>query len=292
MTKNIGVGRAHSKIILMGEHSVVYGYPALAFPLPRVEAEAQLTPTDQPLQIDPTDPIDRAVEVALDFLDIAEPTVSYTVNSVIPEQRGMGSSAAVAIAVIRAVFDYYERELTDQVLEDLVNQAEKVAHGNPSGLDAKTCLSDDFIRFSREEGFLPLHAELGGHLIIADTGIYGNTSQAVQLVGSQGEAAQPHLTQLGQLAQAFIDQLAQADLTQLGQLMSLAHQELKALGVSCPQADHLVVVARQAGAYGAKMSGGGLGGCIIALTDTYKTAQAIAQKLKEEGAVNTWIENL
>jgi mevalonate kinase len=257
-----------------------------------VEAQATVTASPTALSLDPTDPIDVAVAVSLDFLDIAEPRIRYEVTSSVPEQRGMGSSAAVAIAVIRAVFDYYDQPLPHRVLEDLTNQAEKIAHGNPSGLDAKTCLSDHFIRYSKEEGFQPLTADLGGHLIIADTGIYGNTSQAVGLVRSQGDQAQPHLKRLGELAQAFIDRLEVANLADLGQLMTQAHHELKILGVSCDQSDQLVSQALAAGAYGAKMSGGGLGGCIIALTDTYKTAQAIAQILREKGAVNTWIENL
>lgn len=290
MKKEDGVGRAHSKIILMGEHAVVYGYPALAMPLLQVEAVAQVLPDSQPFVGSAPNPIDRAVEVALAFLGIAKPHISYEVSSAIPEQRGMGSSAAVAIAVIRAVFDYYGRDLTDQVLEDLVNQAEKVAHGNPSGLDAKTCLSDSPICYQRGQGFSACPVNLSAHLIIADTGVYGNTSQAVDQVREQGQV--DILSDLGALAEQFLQVLPAGDLSQLGGLMTQAHGLLSQLGVSCSEADHLVDEALKAGAFGAKMSGGGLGGCIIALTDSYGRAQAIAQRLREEGAVNTWIENL
>lgn len=290
MKKEDGVGRAHSKIILMGEHAVVYGYPALAVPLPRVEAVARVTAASEQLALDPLDPIDRAVEVALAFLGMAEQAISYEVSSAIPEQRGMGSSAAVAIAVIRAVFDYYGRDLTDQVLEDLVNQAEKVAHGNPSGLDAKTCLSDSPICYQRGQGFSACPVNLSAHLIIADTGVYGNTSQAVDQVREQGQV--DILSDLGALAEQFLQALPAGDLSQLGGFMTQAHGLLSQLGVSCQEADQLVAVAQSAGAFGAKMSGGGLGGCIIALTDSYGRAQAISQKLREEGAVNTWIEHL
>ncbi|MFA9414117.1 MULTISPECIES: mevalonate kinase [unclassified Streptococcus] len=292
MKKTVGVGLAHSKIIMMGEHAVVYGYPALALPLPRVTAICQVTACNLPVVIDPLDPIDTALSVALTVLDIAEPRIAYAVNSAIPEQRGMGSSAAVAIAVIRAVFDYYNQPLSDELLEDLVNKAEQVAHGNPSGLDAKTCLSDMPICYQRGQGFSPCPVRLKAHLIIADTGVYGNTSQAVQWIAKQGETALPMLSDLGGLAQSFLERLPEGHLPSLGELMTQAHRKLAALGVSCPEADQLVEATLSAGAFGAKMSGGGLGGCVIALTDTDEAAQAIAQNLREKGAVNTWIENL
>lgn len=296
MKKTVGVGKSHSKIILMGEHAVVYGYPALAIPLHQLEVTCQMTYMDMDVLWSMEyleGVVSEAIRSACAYLGTYDwLNLVAEVRSSIPEQCGMGSSAAVAIAVIRAVFDYYDRELTADVLEDLVNQAEKVAHGNPSGLDAKTCLSDEPIVFRKEVGFETLPVELGAYLVIADTGLKGQTSQAVAQVASLGQEGQVLLSQLGDLSEAFIAGLAQVDLSALGGLMIQAHALLRQLGVSCLEADHLVAVAQEAGACGAKMSGGGLGGCVIALTDTEVAAQAISQKLREEGAVNTWIERL
>ena len=148
MTQKIGIGRAHSKIILIGEHSVVYGYSAIALPLKNIEVVCQVQSSDQALEIDIADPLSTAVFSALEFLDKADEKISVQIESNVPAKRGMGSSAAVAIAAIRAVFDYFDQSLTLPDLEMLANQAEIIAHENPSGLDAKTCLSDTAIKFS------------------------------------------------------------------------------------------------------------------------------------------------
>nr|WP_212752784.1 mevalonate kinase [Streptococcus hyovaginalis] len=290
--KPIGIGRAHSKIILMGEHSVVYGFPAIALPLKNIEVVCQIKSAKQALQMRIADPLITAIFAALEYLGISDAKISYQIDSTVPQRRGMGSSAAVAIAAIRAVFDYYEQVLDNQTLEMLVNQAEIIAHTNPSGLDAKTCLSDHAIKFIRNIGFSTLEVDLGAFLIIADTGIHGHTREAVQKVEAQEEKALPLLHGLGQLTDAFEVALEEKNFEDMGLAMSHAHTILDELGVSSPEANHLVAVARKAHALGAKMSGGGLGGCIIALVKTAQEAQILSREFEKEGAVNTWIENL
>ena len=179
MTKKIGVGKAHSKIIWMGEHSVVYGYPAIAIPLQGIEVECRIYPADEKIHFDYYDTLSTAVYAALEYLNHTDVAVSYDIRSEIPQKRGMGSSAAISIAAIRAVFDYFEQSIDMEMLEILVNKAEIIAHSNPSGLDAKTCLSDKAITFIRNIGFSTLDLGLDAYLVIADTGIYGNTREAV-----------------------------------------------------------------------------------------------------------------
>ena len=249
MTKEIGVGKAHSKIILMGEHSVVYGYPAISLPLNRIEVTCQVFPSERAWTL------------------YAEDT-------------------------LRAVFDYFEEELDDQTLEILANRAEMIAHMNPSGLDAKTCLSDVAIKFIRNFGFSEIELDLDAFLVIADTGIHGHTREAIRAVESQGQKALPLLQELGNLTKILEKAISIKDLMTMGQAMTKAHEKLAKLGVSCQKADELVAAALENGALGAKMSGGGLGGCVIALVGEKSQAEALAALLREKGAINTWIESL
>ena len=292
MTKKVGVGQAHSKIILIGEHAVVYGYPAISLPLLEVEVTCKVVPAESPWRLYEEDTLSMAVYASLEYLDIKESCIRCEIDSAIPEKRGMGSSAAISIAAIRAVFDYYQAELPHDVLEILVNRAEMIAHMNPSGLDAKTCLSDQPIRFIKNVGFTELEMDLSAYLVIADTGVYGHTREAIQVVQSKGKDALPFLHALGELTQQAEDAIRQKDAEELGQILSQAHLHLKEIGVSSPEADSLVETALSHGALGAKMSGGGLGGCIIALADNLTQAQDLAERLEEKGAVQTWIESL
>ena len=292
MTKKIGVGKAHSKIIWMGEHSVVYGYPAIAIPLQGIEVECRIYPADEKIHFDYYDTLSTAVYAALEYLNHTDVAVSYDIRSEIPQKRGMGSSAAISIAAIRAVFDYFEQSIDMETLEILVNKAEIIAHSNPSGLDAKTCLSDKAITFIRNIGFSTLDLDLDAYLVIADTGIYGNTREAVEKVAQAEEANLPHLAALGDLTEMVQKAIQAKTISEIGPLMTKAHSHLQAIGVSIDKADQLVQISLENGALGAKMSGGGLGGCIIALAQTKAQAEKISKALTEGGAVQTWIEKM
>ena len=292
MTKEVGVGQAHSKIILIGEHAVVYGYPAISLPLLEVEVTCRVVPATTPWRLFEEDTLSMAVYASLEYLNIKDAYIRCQIDSAIPEKRGMGSSAAISIAAIRAVFDYFEAELPRDVLEILVNRAEMIAHMNPSGLDAKTCLSDQPIRFIKNVGFEELAMDLSAYLVIADTGVYGHTREAIQVVESKGKEALPFLYALGELTQQAEEAIKARDAVILGEILTKAHGNLKEIGVSSLEADALVETALQHGALGAKMSGGGLGGCIIALVADYHQAQDLAERLEEKGAVQTWIESL
>lgn len=292
MTKKIGVGKAHSKIIWMGEHSVVYGYPAIAIPLQGIEVECRIYPADKKIHFDYYNTLSTAVYAALEYLNRTDVSITYDIRSEIPQKRGMGSSAAISIAAIRAVFDYFEQSIDMDTLEILVNKAEIIAHSNPSGLDAKTCLSDKAITYIRNIGFSTLDLDLDAYLVIADTGIYGNTREAVEKVAQAEENNLPHFGALGDLTEMVQKAIQDKSISEIGPLMTKAHSHLQAIGVSIEKADQLVQISLENGALGAKMSGGGLGGCIIALTQTKAQAEKISKALTEGGAVQTWIEKL
>ena len=287
-----GRGVSHSKIILMGEHSVVYGYPAIAIPLKNIRMECIVERATVPFIHNKKDTLSTAIYTALNYLNKENENIKYKVISDIPPKRGMGSSAAVSIAAIRGVLDYFNTEVDNLTLEKLVNEAEIIAHNTPSGLDAKTCLSDSAIKFIKNKGFKNLEMNLGAYLLIADTGIHGHTRDAIMNIKNMGDRALPMLEKLGKLTEETEKFIEEKDVINIGKNMISAHGELKKLGVSIKKSDILVKTAIDEGAYGSKMSGGGLGGCIIALMENREKAEMTGKKLMEKGAVNIWIEAL
>lgn len=293
-----GIGKSHSKIILIGEHSVVYGYSAIAIPLKKIEIECIVEEAESSFFYDETDTLSVAIFTALKYLKKEDEKIKYKVTSQIPQKRGMGSSAAVSIAAIRAVFNYFEEKLENELLEKLVHTAEVVAHNTPSGLDAKTCLSDNAIKFTKNKGFSYIDLNLGAYLVIADTGIYGNTSEAIQNVKNLGNKADIPLKRLGELTDEMVKILTgngkskKEKIDKIGEIMTKANTELRKLNITIEKTELFVKTAIENGASGAKISGGGLGGCVIALAENMEVVEKVKDGLLKCGAENIWVENI
>lgn len=293
-----GIGKSHSKIILIGEHSVVYGYPAIAIPLKKIWIECVVEEAKTSFFHNKADTLSVAVFTALKHLKKENAKIKYKVVSQIPPKRGMGSSAAVSIAAIRTVFDYFEENLDDELLEKLVHTAEIVAHKTPSGLDAKTCLSDKAIKFIKNKGFSYIDLNLDAYLLIADTGIYGNTSEAIQNVKNLGSKADISLKKLGELTDEITKILTEnieskeEKVDKIGKIMTKANTELGNLNITIEKTDLFVKTAIENGASGAKISGGGLGGCVIALAKNLEIVEKIKDELLKCGAENIWVEKI
>lgn len=307
--EKIGHGQASGKIILMGEHSVVYGEPAIAFPFQETFIATTVEPSTA-MTLDclyfsgnladvpsPLKSIKEAVNQTLIALHQENTTLKITITSTIPAERGMGSSAAAAVSIVRALFDYFNVTCTQEVLLPLVNRAEKIAHGNPSGIDAAATSGNDslfFIKGQPLESF-PMNVS-NAFLIVADTGIKGQTRAAVSDVAKlfeqdKAKIAQ-HITELGRLTRLAKQVILADNVLALGNSMNQAQEQLKALTVSNEQLDRLVTAARENGAIGAKLTGGGRGGCMISLAESKEQAEKIAAALKNTGAVATWIQSL
>ncbi|MDU1123139.1 MAG: mevalonate kinase, partial [Dermabacter sp.] len=217
-----------------------------------------------------------------------------TVEGSIPTARGLGSSAAMASAIAVAVARLYGHELTSEERFELVQFVERIAHGTPSGLDAYQTMADGPLWFQAGKAE-PLELAHAPALVVADTGLPGHTLDAVRGIRERRER-DPRLVDLAletiaSLAHTTREALRIGDMSSVGRAMNDCQEILTELGVSHSRLEHLVGAARDAGALGAKLTGGGLGGCIIALAPSHGAVPALSRALSAAGAKNVWSIN-
>lgn len=306
------VATAPGKVILFGEHAVVYGRPAVAVPITQVRAMAVVEDSPRPgvYVIAP----DLHYEVSLADMDGQDalfvtlsqfqaaaglkewPDLIITVSSAIPIASGLGSGAAIAAAMIRALAIHLHRpELTNQAqLSALTYQVEKVHHGTPSGIDNTVVAYEQPVYFIRQQpqNYLePLVVSRPVQLLVADTGVRSSTKVVVGDVRRQWQEETATFEAIfeacGQIALSGREALEQGNLPKLGQLMNENHSWLQKMTVSSPELDTLVQAAQTGGAIGAKLSGAGRGGNMIALIEP-EQEEKIRQTLLAAGATNVF----
>jgi mevalonate kinase len=304
-----GFGEAHAKLILVGEHSVVYGQPAIALPVNLLRMRVTFTKTSYGQIIQDADMRNRLDLMGDDFEGIRQLILrllvkfnsrrmpfSLEIVSNIPRGRGLGASAALATAITKAFFDYFDASLSEKELLYFVNFSETIMHGRASGIDALTVNSDKPIWFIKNEVIEPLEIELPGLLVIGDSGIHGLTSQAIstvrQKLHEEKEATEENIARLGDYTTQAKKILTSTKIYGLGPILNSSQEILRELGVSHPKLDNLIEVARKSGALGAKLTGSGLGGVMVALAGNATDAIRISQTLATHGAQNTWIFSL
>jgi mevalonate kinase len=300
---------APGKVILFGEHAVVYGCPAIAVPVTEVQAQACVEPgeagqgvvvaaPDLERQIvvqdaADDDPLARIVRLSLEEMKRErDPDLTVTVTSTVPIARGMGSGAAVSTAIVRALAKYYNHWLPSRVISDLAFETEVIYHGTPSGIDNTVVAFEKPIYFVKDVGWEVFWVKTPFLLAIADTGIVSSTKEVVGDLRRRYEAEparyDPIFRQIGEIVTAARSAIEQGQAEDLGQLMDANHALLQDLGVSSPELDCLVVSAREGGALGAKLSGGGWGGNMIALV-TEETRGRVDMMLRLAGATRVII---
>lgn len=293
-----GYYSGYGKVILLGEHSVVYGRHAVAAPLDlAVRARAEQASDGVGLiiprwgveqYVQPDAPRQgiyiQTLRHIMTRLGVAERCIRMHVQPNVPRAMGLGGSAAMAVAMVRAVDGLFDLGTSDRVINDIAFECEKSAHGTPSGIDNTLATYGQALLFKR--GTPPLIETLDIKpplpLVIGLTGIESLTATTVARV-REGHARQ---TQVYEKIFDEIDGLAlqgakaatAQDLVQLGELMDINQIQLQALQVSSPELEELVRIARRSGAAGAKLTGGGGGGAMVAVCPDGTTPVAAAMR--------------
>ncbi len=276
---------APGKIILFGEHAVVYGRPALAVPVTQVAAEVEVTRSDRPgIWIDAPDvglradlktlPADHPLAALINNLLstlLLEPhqDLQITITSSIPVASGLGSGAAVSVALIRAMSAALDSPLSDEQVNACAYEIEKLHHGTPSGIDNTVITYGKPVFFAKGQPFELLQVGAPFTVVIGNTGVPAPTRESVGDVRRQWEANRANLESLfdaiGELSRDARQTIENGTWQHLGALMDQNQALLQKLNVSSPGLERLISAARGAGALGAKLSGGGRGGNMIAL---------------------------
>ncbi len=258
------VAEAHApgKLILFGEHAVVYGHPAVAAAVDR-GTTARLERIAGPTRLLAADVDDARLGDALAAVLPAE-GLGVRLRTDLPVGRGMGSSAALAVALVRALAALEGRTAD---LEECVTRGfavERVFHGTPSGLDHTVSALGGAVRYVKGQPPQPI-AVAPLPLVVLDTGIAGDTGELVAGVRARRPAVDVELDAIGDLVDAMLPALARGDLQTIGAGMRDNQDRLARIGVSCPAVESLVTLAEDAGALGAKLAGAGGGGVVIAV---------------------------
>lgn len=296
---------ACAKTILLGEHAVVYDQPAIALPVSTLRVKATIEPgigletgtvlikvpslnLDTKLSSLPqTHPISISIHATLQRLGIKEqPTFRLRLTNNFPLGAGLGGSAAIAVAIARGLSSFLGHPLGQPEINAIAFESEQAAHGSPSGVDNTVVSLEKPIFFRKEYKPEILTPGVNFPFVIADTGISKQTHTVV------GELAQKRfenanignlMSAIGDLSKAGRKAFTSGKASLLGSQMDENQYLLEQLGVSSPELHNLVIAARAAGAIGAKLTGGGRGGCILALIPTEKR-ETIEQALTKAGA--------
>jgi mevalonate kinase len=297
---------APGKIILFGEHAVVFGQPALAVPVTQVHATATVSENSRGgIMVEAPNinlsaklsnlaadhPLAAVINNVFSTLNIPNPPAcTIYLQSTIPVASGLGSGAAVSIAIIRALSAFLDQPMPDEQVNKLAFESEKLYHGTPSGIDNTVVTYAKPVYFIRRKVIKTFHVGAPFSIMIGGTGISAPTKEAVSSVRKLWQSDKSRwekvFTSVGEIVWNARQAIERGDTGELGRLMDANHALLQEMTVSCLELDRLVEAARKSGALGAKLSGGGRGGNMIALVEK-ENAPVVARALSSAGAKRT-----
>ena len=306
-------GQSHGKLILIGEHSVVYQKPSIALPFRAATISVQLEPAGNHSYLfsdiyeGPTEEAPNRLDALIGLFNILRHDFhlerthfTIRVSSSLPIERGLGSSAALSVAFIRAFYQYLDRPLTTEDLLDHADYAETISHGHPSGLDARVTALNQPLLFQKGQHPTVFDFHTPYWLVVADSGIAGNTKSTVERVKTAYDSPYPArkaavhqaIDGLGELTPRFAEALtaSQSSLEALASIIQSAQTYLQSLQVSSPELDFGIQEMLKHGAAAAKLTGGGGGGCYYGLVETHDQALALQEALTHSPyASDTWL---
>jgi len=303
------VARAGGKVILFGEHGVVYGRPALAAGLSTVPtAELVSAPglTTARLSVEPwgvtvdaiaPDASGHAPAAATNQLALAfgaivaayeQPLALHVkVKMELPSGAGLGGSAALSVAIVRAFDDALGIARSSSEAADIALRAERVFHGNPSGVDTAMAAAGGVAVYRKGQPLQTVVAKRRITLVVGHSGEPGMTKETVASVARQHAQKPEKVEQIFAGMEAIVNNgksaLERGDLVSLGQLMELNQKLLVTLVLSTPRLEEMCTAAVKAGALGSKLTGGGGGGCMIALVSDEDSGKAVQEALQKLG---------
>ena len=301
----MGKGSGYGKVILFGEHFVVHGIPGIASAIDlTVDAEVKKNIGNgfdvkderkgasgyaEKKKLQQKESIERMLKMF--GIDQEKNHLDIWLSGGIAFS-GIGSSAASSVAIARAIAEEFDMKLPDKRINDIAYEAEKAYAGTPSGIDNTAATFGGLIWFKKnlngeKDSIENLNVSRPIEIIICDTGIVADTKEMVAGVAERKKKYPEKYDKIFKQEEELIVKARKAledfDLKRVGQLMDMNHKLLQDIEVSCKELDHLVKVARENGAYGAKMTGGGGGGCIVALTPGKKLQEQVAKAIEKEG---------